>query len=72
MQVVQEDDAAVYTEAPTAEFRLGRGTVMVLVIDRMIGECILGSLLCSPDDYSLRSRFRAISSWKIDIFSGVT
>jgi hypothetical protein len=31
------DDTQIYTEAPAAEFRLGRGTVMFLVANRMIG-----------------------------------
>jgi hypothetical protein len=36
------DETEIYTEAPAAQFRLGRGTVMSLVINRMIGECMYG------------------------------
>jgi hypothetical protein len=31
------DEAEIYTEAPAAEFKIGRGTVMSLVMNRMIG-----------------------------------
>ncbi|KIW08870.1 uncharacterized protein PV09_00794 [Verruconis gallopava] len=34
------DEAEIYTEAPAAEFRLGRGTIMCLVMNRMIGSGI--------------------------------
>jgi hypothetical protein len=34
------DDAEIYTEAPAAEFKIGRATVMFLVMNRMIGDCL--------------------------------
>jgi hypothetical protein len=36
------DETEIYTEAPTTEFKIGRGTVMSLVANQMIGKCIYG------------------------------